>query len=128
MQTSTEIMLYQNPPATDEAVPFRTAITPPTAGHRLSTRMIAIVVASIVLVAGGTVWMQGDPRGSSFHPHGPRYMGSRRTQTAYLIPDTPEGLPGRLGDPCGGLVTGSFQTRWLPNQDNCCQHFVSCCH
>ena len=63
MQTSTERMSYQNPPATDEAIPFGTAITPPTADHRLSKRMITIVVASIMVVAGGTVWMQGDPLG-----------------------------------------------------------------
>ena len=107
MQTSTERMTYQNPPATDEAIPFGTAITPPTADYRLSTRMMAIGVVSIMVVAGGrTVWMQDS--GSSYN----HSSGSFTT----------EEVPGRRGGldlaSRGGLVVATEVVPPKPKDDD----------
>ena len=69
MQPSTEMMSYQNPPIIKKdgtAVPLGMTITPPmmtTTGQR-SKRMIAIVAAGIMLVAGVVLVHDG---GSSYH-------------------------------------------------------------
>ena len=107
MQTSTERMSYQNPPATDEAIPFGTAITPPTADYRLSTRMMAIGVVSIMVVAGGrTVWRQDI--GSSYN----HSSGSFTT----------EEVPGRRGGldlaSRGGLVVATEVVPPKPKDDD----------
>ena len=110
MQTSTERMSYQNPPATDEAIPFGTAITPSanttTAGQR-SKRMIAIGVVSIMVVAGGrTVWRQDI--GSSYN----HSSGSFTT----------EEVPGRRGGldlaSRGGLVVATEVVPPKPKDDD----------
>ena len=64
MQPSTEIMTYQNPHVTDNDVPIVTSIRPPTTAGQRSKRMIAVVAAGIMLVAGVVLVHDG---GSSYH-------------------------------------------------------------
>ena len=64
MQPSTEIMAYQNHHVTDNDVPIVTSIRPPTTAGQRSKRMIAVVAAGIMLLAG-VVLMQDD--GSSYN-------------------------------------------------------------
>ena len=71
MQPSTEMMSYQNPPIIKKdgtAVPLGMTITPPpttpitptTRSHHWTWmgRVVAVVVAGMMLVVGGAVWRQ----------------------------------------------------------------------
>ena len=111
MQPSTEMMSYQKSHVTDEVVPFGTAITPPTAGHRLSTKMIAIVAAGTMLVvAGGTVWMQDISSPYNYS------SGSFKTVDGDLTSE----YGGAVGDDCWPKGTACIYFWPVFTCQNCC--------
>ena len=132
MQPSTEIMTYQNPHVPDNDVPIVTSIRPPTtAGQRLK-RMIAVVAAGIMLLAG-VVLMQDD--GSSYN-HLSRSVVTENGSIASIAEElvvatqlSTEEEDGSGYNPClpaggafgGKSTTGSFFGESYPSQ-TCCQY------